>query len=162
MLNRLLQAFMPPSKMIQMFTYKVISNQSIEQIAERVPTACEQNKFALLYTYAYHEIVESKGFPIKRKVFIYEICQAKTAAAMLTDYPHFSIFMPCKLAIYEENGSTVISTMNMEIMLKAVGSNLALFKEATSLFNTLKSLMNQISNLKALNYESWNYSLSTD
>ena len=136
MLNKLVQAFMPPKKMIDMFTYKIISKQPIEQITEKVPAACEHNKFALLQTYIYHEIVESKGFPIKRKVFIYEICQAKVAAAMLTDFPHFSIFMPCKLAIYEENDTTIISTMNMEIMLNAVSSNPTLFKEATSLFNT--------------------------
>lgn len=141
----MLHELMTPEKMIEVFTYKIISNQPIEQISERVPTACEQNKFALLQTYVYHEIVESKGFPIKRKVYIYEVCQAKTAAAMLTDYPHFSIFMPCKLAIYEENGSSVISTMNMEIMLKAVSSNQDLYKEATSLFSTLKIVMEQLS-----------------
>ena len=137
---------MPPKKMIDMFTYKIVSNNPIGQIAEKVATACEQNKFALLHTYVYHEIVESKGFPIKRKVFIYEICQAKTAAAMLTDFPHFAIFMPCKLAIYEEHGQTVISTMNMEIMLSAVSSNQGLYHDATSLFKTLKSLMHSLSN----------------
>lgn len=137
---------MPPGKMIDMFTYKIISNQSIGKVSEKIPSACEKYKFALLQTYVYHEIVASKGFPMKRKVFIYEICQAKTAAAMLTDYPHFSIFMPCKLALYEDDGSTVISTMNMEIMLKAVNSNQELYNEATFLFNTLKSLMTSISN----------------
>ena len=135
---------MPPKKMIDMFTYKIISKHPIEQITEKVPSACEQYKFALLQTYVYHEIVEGKGFPIKRKVFIYEICQAKTAAAMLTYFPNFSIFMPCKLAIYEENGNTIISTMNMEIMLKAVSSDQVLYKEAVSLFSTLKLLMNQL------------------
>ena len=145
MLQKMMQAFMPPEKMIEMFIYKITSTQSIGQISEKVPSACEKFKFSLLQTYIYHEIVESKGFPIKRKVFVYEICQAKTAAAMLTDFPHFSIFMPCKLAIYEENGKTIISTMNMEIILKAVGSNQELYKEATTLFNTLKSLMNSIS-----------------
>ncbi|OFX57876.1 MAG: hypothetical protein A2066_04530 [Bacteroidetes bacterium GWB2_41_8] len=146
MLQKVMQAMMPAEKMIEMFTYKITSNQPIEQIAKKVSIACEQNKFSLLYTYAYHEIVESKGFPIKRKVYIYEICQAKTAAAMLTDFPHFSIFMPCKLSIYEENGNTVISTMNMEIMLKAVRSNQELYKDATSLFSTLKTLMKSLSN----------------
>jgi uncharacterized protein (DUF302 family) len=102
----------------------------------------------LLQTYVYHDIVESKGFPIKRKVFVYEICQAKTAAAMLTDFPHFSIFMPCKLAIYVDIGKTIISTMNMEIILKAVGSNQELYKEATTLFSTLKSLMNSLSEVQ--------------
>jgi uncharacterized protein (DUF302 family) len=136
---------MSPDKMIEMFTIKIISNHSIKQIAGKVQAAFEKYKFALLQTYVYHEIVAGKGFPIKRKVYIYEICQAKTAAAMLTDFPHFSIFMPCKLAIYEENGSTVISTMNMEIMLNAITSNPELFNEATNLFNTLKALMTEIS-----------------
>ncbi|MEX2428214.1 MAG: DUF302 domain-containing protein [Bacteroidales bacterium] len=138
-------AEMPPEKMIEMFTYKISSKQPIEKIIEKVPAACEEKKFALLQTYVYHEIVESKGFPIDRKVYIYEICQAKTAAAMLTGFPHFAIFMPCKLAIYEDNGETIISTMNMEIMLKAVSSNPELFKETTTLFNTLKSLIDSIS-----------------
>ena len=56
---------------------------------------------------------------------------------MLTRHPDFSIFMPCKLAIYEDNDKTVISTMNMEMMLKAVSSNQELYSEATTLFNSL-------------------------
>lgn len=140
-----MKAVMPTEKMIDMFTYKISSKQSIEKVTEKVSAACEQSKFALLQTYVYHEIVESKGFPIDRKVYIYEICQAKTAAGMLTDFPHFSIFMPCKLAIYENNGETVISTMNMGVVLDAVRSNSELFNDATSLFNTLKILMDNIS-----------------
>jgi uncharacterized protein (DUF302 family) len=148
MLNKMMRALMSPEKMIEMFTYKIISNKAVEKVSEKVTSACEKYKFSLLQTYVYHEILESKGFPIKRKVFIYEICQAKTAATMLTDFPHFSIFMPCKIAIYEENGNTIISTMNMEIMLKAVGSNQELYKEATALFSTLKSLMNSLSEVQ--------------
>ncbi|WP_372949400.1 DUF302 domain-containing protein [Mariniphaga sp.] len=134
-----------PEKMIEMFTHKISSKQPIEKVIEKVPAACEEKKFALLKTYVYHDIVESKGFPIDRKVWIYEICQAKTAASMLTEFPHFAIFMPCKLAIYEDKGETIISTMNMEIMLNAVSSNPELFKDTTTLFNTLKSLMDSIS-----------------
>ena len=137
---------MSPEKMIEMFTHKIISNQSIEHIAAKVPNGCERFNFALLHTYIYHDIVESKGFPIDRKVYIYEICQAKTAAGMLTDFPHFSIFMPCKLAIYENKGETVISTMNMEVMLEAIRSNKKLFEEASTLYHTLQALMASISN----------------
>ncbi len=145
MIKQLVNAFMPAEKMIDMFIYKIVSNKAIEQIIEKVPAACEEKKFALLQTYVYHEIVESKGFPIERKVYVYEICQAKVAAAMLTDYPHFSIFMPCRISIYEDNSRVVISTMNMEIMLNAVRSNKELYREATSLFGTLQLLMKEIS-----------------
>jgi len=145
MLQKKIQAHTPPEKMTDIIIYKIISNQPIDAISERVSEACEKHQFALLQTYVYHEILERKGFPIERKVFVYEICQAKTASVMLTDFPHFSIFMPCKLAIYEDNGKTIISTMSMEIMLNAIGSNQELYNEATTLFNTLKSVMDSLS-----------------
>lgn len=144
-MNKIMQAVMPPEKMIKMFTLKLETRQPIEAIAQSVGQECENHKFALLQTYIYHDIVKEKGFPIQRKVFIYEICQAKTAALMLTTNPEFSIFMPCKITIYEEAGKTVIATMNMEIMLNAVKSNPELYQEASSIFSTLKSLMTALS-----------------
>jgi uncharacterized protein (DUF302 family) len=145
MMMKLMQAFMPAKKMIDMFTVKVISDQSIAKIADRVQQECENHKFSLLQTYNYYEILEEKGFPIKRKVFVYDICQARTASLMLADNPGFSIFMPCTLAIYEDEGKTVVSTMNMEILLKAVKSNRELYTEATGLFHSLKSLLHALS-----------------
>ncbi len=146
MLQEIMNALVSPNKTIEMFTYKLETDQSIEKIAAKVQQECDKNKFALLQTYNYHEIVEGKGFPIQRKVFIYEICQAKTASLMLSSHPYFSIFMPCKLAIYEDNGKTVISTMNMEMVLKSVQSNKELYKNAVTLFNILKSMMNSLAN----------------
>lgn len=146
-MNTLMKAFMPPKKMIDMFTLKVEVNQAIEKISQQVPAKCEEYGFSLLTTYNYHEIVENKGFPIKRKVWIYEICLAKTAALMLTSNPNFSIFMPCKLTVYEENGKTIISTMNMEIMLEAVKTDKELYDNATSLFNSIKNMMNSFENI---------------
>jgi uncharacterized protein (DUF302 family) len=145
MIKKLARVSSISKKMIDMFTVNIISNQSIETVASNVSVMCDKYGFALLQTYNYHEIVESKGFPIKRKVFIYEICQAKTASLMLTSNPNFAIFMPCKLAVYEQDNKTIISTMDMEIMLSAVKSDETLFQEATSLFNKLKSLMNSLS-----------------
>lgn len=144
MINQLFQAIMPKKRMIEMVTYKINSNLAAEKIAENVEVACQKHNFALLQTYVYHEIVEAKGFPIKRKVFIYNVCQAKTAAMMLTSNPEFSPFMPCTLSVYEEEGKTVVSTMNMGLMLKAVKSNKELFNQASTLFETLKAMMNQL------------------
>lgn len=56
-----MQSVMPPNEMIEMFTFKMESKQAIETIAQHVPAACETHKFALLYTYNYHEIAEKKA-----------------------------------------------------------------------------------------------------
>jgi len=135
---------MQNEKMMEMVIHQTESKLAAEQIAGQVEAACGKYSLALLQTYVYHDIVESKGFPIQRKVFVYNICQAKTASMMLTTNPEFSTFMPCTLAVYEEDDKTVLSTMNMGMMLEAVKSNEALYNQASNLFNTFKQMMDEL------------------
>jgi uncharacterized protein (DUF302 family) len=122
-------------------SHQFSSSTDIEVISAEVPSFCEEYKFALLQTYVYHEIVESKGFPIQRKVFIFEICQARVASLILTSYPQFSVFMPCKIVLYEELDQTVITTMDLTPMLQVIGQDEPIFQEANTLYEQLKSLL---------------------
>jgi len=131
-------------EMIRMVMHQTESSLTAEQVAGRVEAACNKYSLALLQTYIYHEIVESKGFPIQRKVFVYNICQAKTASMMLTTNPEFSTFMPCTLAVYEAGDKTVLSTMNMGMMLEAVKSNDELYNQASNLFKTFTQMMDEL------------------
>ena len=135
---------MQSEKMIEMIMHQTESKLTAEQIAGRVEAACNKYSLALLQTYVYHEIVESKGFPIQRKVFVYNICQAKTASMMLTTNPEFSTFMPCTLSVYEAGDKTVLSTMNMGMMLEAVKSNEELYNQASNLFKTFTQMMEEL------------------
>jgi len=143
-MKTLMKLFMSKEKLFEMMTYKVHSSKDISKVVEKVEATCERYKFALLHDYVYHEVVESKGFPIEREVYIYEVCQAKVAALVLTDEPSFAPFMPCRVAVYEEAGQVTISTQNMEMMLNALKDNEELYKQTNELFGTLKSLMNDI------------------
>lgn len=51
MFQKMMQAIMPAEKMIDMFTFDIRSNLSIDKISENVPEACEKHNFALLKTY---------------------------------------------------------------------------------------------------------------
>lgn len=144
MMKTLMKLFMSKEKLFEMMTYKVHSSKDISKVVEKVEAACEKYKFALLHDYVYHEVVESKGFPIERKVYIYEVCQAKVAALVLTDEPSFAPFMPCRVAVYEEAGQVTISTQNMEMMLDTLKDNEELYRQTNELFGTLKSLMHEI------------------
>jgi uncharacterized protein (DUF302 family) len=139
-----MKLFMSKEKLFEMMTYKVYSGKDISKVVEKVEAACERYKFALLHDYVYHEVVESKGFPIERKVYIYEVCQAKVAALVLTDEPSFAPFMPCRVAVYEEARQVTISTQNMELMLNTLKANDELYRQTSELFKTLKSLMHEI------------------
>ena len=135
---------MQSENMVEMVMHQTNSSLAAEEIAGQVEAACQKYSLALLQTYNYHEIVESKGFPIQRKVFVYNICQAKTASMMLTTNPEFSTFMPCTLAVYESDDKTVLSTMNMGMMLEAVKSNQELYNQASNLFQSFKQMMDEL------------------
>jgi len=144
MIKLLIKLFINKKTMFDMMTYKVSTSSKIEEIVANVETSCKNNNFALLHHYIYHDVVKSKGFPITRKVFIYEICVAKVAALVLTEEPGIAPFMPCRIAIYEENDSIVISTQNMEMILDTLDKNSELFQSTSELFHKLKSLLNEI------------------
>ncbi len=135
---------MQNNEMIEMVMHQTNSSLTADQIAGQVETECQKYNLALLQTYNYHEIVEAKGFPIQRKVFVYNICQAKTASMMLTTNPEFSTFMPCTLSVYEAGDKTVLSTMNMEMVLEAVKSNEELYNQASNLFKLFKQMMDEL------------------
>lgn len=135
---------MPKKQMLEMFTIESRSQRSIQSIIDDVESACAEYGFAFLHHYNYHEVVAGKGFPIDRKVYIYEVCQAKVASMMLTSNPHFAPFMPCRIAIYEDGDATVISTQNMQMMIDSIRSQTQLHIEAIGLFTALQVMMNKL------------------
>jgi uncharacterized protein (DUF302 family) len=144
MLEKLMMALMSKKQMLEMFTIALESKRSIQSIIDDIEVACAEYGFALLHHYSYHEVVANKGFPIDRKVYIYEICQAKVASMMLTSNPHFAPFMPCRIAVYEEGDMTIISTQNMQMMIDMIHSQKELYREAIGLFRALQDLMEKL------------------
>lgn len=144
MFKTLMKLFMSKEMLFDMMTYRVYSDQDISNVVQKVQSACQKYNFALLHHYDYHEILESKGFAIERKVYIYEICQASVAALVLTNEPSAAPFMPCRIAIYEEGKEVTISTQNMEMMLNTFKGNAELYRETSEIFATLKLLLNDL------------------
>lgn len=127
------------------FTYSVTSQMQIENIINDVPSKIESSGLSLLQTYCYHEIVASKGFPINRKVFVYEICKAKIAAGILESNPDFAPMMPCKIAVFENQfGKCTISTLNMKDIISMLPRENGLREEANELFEIVKRLVEDL------------------
>lgn len=63
---------------------------------------------------------------------------------MLTTNPEFSTFMPCTLSVYDIGDKTVLSTMNMGMMLEAGKSNEELYNQASNLFISFKQIMDDL------------------
>ena len=66
------------------------------------------------------------GVQMDKQVSIVDLCNAKYAKDVLTTNPEVSTLMPCAWGVYEgKNGKIYISGMNMGLMGKMFGGNVA-------------------------------------
>lgn len=124
--------------------YKLSATKKIEELVDRVESICQSNKLAILHDYVYHDVVESKGFPIDKKVYIYEVCQAKVASAIVMQNADFAAFMPCRIAIYEDLSGVSISMQNMEAMFETLDKSSEVYSAAIELYERLKKVLKDI------------------
>lgn len=107
------------------------------QLAERAKAA----GFGVLGQYDFKKILGSKGLPIERDITVYELCNPSAAQGALTALPAISIYLPCRLSVYEEDGKSVLVTIGIEEMLGNVTADDELRSSMLTIFDNIKGLM---------------------
>jgi uncharacterized protein (DUF302 family) len=113
-----------------------------KELAEKAKTV----GFGVLQSYAFKNILEEKGFPIEREITVFELCNPAGAQQVLTAMPDISVYLPCRISVYEENGKTVLATIGFEDILNAVEVDETFKGFMTELFVKLQGLMNSWNN----------------
>ncbi len=66
------------------------------------------------------------GVTFKPRVKLVKLCNAEYAKSVLTSDRHISCMMPCSMAVWEaDDGKVYLSEMNMALMAKMFGGNIA-------------------------------------
>jgi len=66
------------------------------------------------------------GVTFKPRVKLVKLCKAEYAESVLTTDRHVSCLMPCTMAVWEgDDGKVYLSEMNMSLMAKMFGGNIA-------------------------------------
>lgn len=73
---------------------------------------------------------------------MYELCNPAAAHKALSTLPEISVYLPCKLSLYTQNGVTVLATIGIEDMLNAVDVDDALKAHLQEIFDNIRALMN--------------------
>jgi len=121
--------------------YKVETSKPITQVKEEIAEKAKAIGFGVLQTYEFRKILEEKGFPIERNITVFELCNPSGAQQALTQLPEIAAYLPCRIAVYEENYATKLSTIGLEEMLAAVEVNDEFKSFMTMLFTNLKQVM---------------------
>jgi uncharacterized protein (DUF302 family) len=62
----------------------------------------------------------------------------------LNAIPDISVYLPCRISVYEQNGMTVLATIGIDDMLNAVEVDDEFKQHMSEIFSNLRSLMNAL------------------
>ncbi len=122
--------------------YKSQIKLPLETVKGQLEEKAKEYGFGILGSYDFKQILKSKGFEIQQDITVYEICNPAAAAEALNSTSDISVYLPCRLSVYEENGVTVIATIGVEEMLNAFNVDEEFARHMLVIFNKLRDLMN--------------------
>jgi len=121
--------------------YKIEVNTKKEMIEQEIEAKAKEVGFGVLNSYNFTKILESKGFPIEKEITVFELCNPQGAHDALSNIAEISVYLPCRLSLYEENGKTILATIGFEDILNAVEVDEEFKGFMGGLFKNLQKLM---------------------
>lgn len=91
-----------------MFNYTVETTKSLQQAVIALEENLIENKFGVLWNLDLTSKLRSKGQDFNTPYIILEVCNPKETNNMLTNNLLVGYFLPCKIMIYVEEGTTKI------------------------------------------------------
>jgi uncharacterized protein (DUF302 family) len=87
------------------------TGEPLESVCQRLPDIAQKHKFGVLGTHDLRQKMESKGVPFDRECRVFEVCNPQQAQAVLTRSIEISTALPCRIAVYQQDGRTVLATI---------------------------------------------------
>jgi uncharacterized protein (DUF302 family) len=92
------------------FEYTIASERSFDDVVADVERLTAEKQFRVLHVHDVQATLAGKGFE-REPLKIIELCNAKFAHEALARDMNVSLFMPCKINVYTENGKTIVKAM---------------------------------------------------
>lgn len=122
--------------------YKTQTHWPLDIVKAQLTEKAKQLGFGILGSYEFKKILAEKGFAIEQDITVYELCNPVGAQEALNSIPDISVYLPCRISIYEESGVTTFVTIGIEDMLQAVDVDEVFERHMSEIFQNIRSLMN--------------------
>ncbi|AXX95509.1 MULTISPECIES: DUF302 domain-containing protein [Arcobacter] len=89
--------------------YIEISNKSVQEVVNSIKEVASKYSFGVLNVLNIQETLKSKGKNLENECQIIDICKPSYAEEFLNEDISLSIIMPCRIAVYTQDGETTIA-----------------------------------------------------
>lgn len=122
--------------------YTTTTIYPLETVKAQLATHAQKFGFGLLGSYEFKKILKSKGLELRRDITVFELCNPAGAKEALNTLPEISVYLPCRISLYSENGVTVLATIGIEDMLNSTSVSDEFKSIMERIFQNIRSVMN--------------------
>lgn len=118
--------------------YEVKSEKSFDEAVESLKKSLSENKFGVLYELNFKDKLKEKGLEFDSNFKILEVCNPVQAQEVLNRNIEIGYFLPCKMVVYEKEGSVYIGMIKPTELIQIIGSEEEIIATAKDIENVLK------------------------
>src|SRR5262245_51045128 len=90
---------------------------SIEEVTQKLTAAAAAQNFGILGVHNLKEKIVAKGLTFQPECRVFEVCNPMQAKTVLEANLAIANALPCRICVYEENGTVKVSTIKPTAML---------------------------------------------
>lgn len=105
------------------FHYTLETGKTIEESIESLETSLKKESFGVLWTFNIKEKLEEKGFSLDEPFFVLEVCNPEEAERVIKENKLVGYFLPCKIVVYKDNGTTKIGLPKPSALINMLDNN---------------------------------------
>lgn len=110
--------------------YMVESNKTVDTLLEDFQAAVKQNSFGVLNIHDLQQTLKNKGFELNNTCYVLDVCNPGQAKKVLDQDMQMNIALPCRVSIFQENGTSKVAMIKPTAMLAGLSDSAELMKIA--------------------------------
>jgi uncharacterized protein (DUF302 family) len=103
--------------------YIVDSEKSFDRAAADLEAAVTRHGFGVLHVHDLGATLRGKGVAFEQECKIFEVCNPKQAARVLSADLRLNMALPCRISVFTEKGKTRIGLIRPVAMLSALSTD---------------------------------------
>lgn len=105
------------------FHYTVETTKPVEETIKTLEENLKEESFGVLWTFNINEKLEEKGFSLEETFFVLEVCNPKEAERVINENKLVGYFLPCKIVVYKDQGTTKIGMPKPTALISMIDNN---------------------------------------
>lgn len=101
--------------------YEKKTNKSFEEAVSSITEELKKREFGVLWNLNFKDKMAEHDIDFKNNFMILEVCNPQKAKEVLSKHIDMGYFLPCKMVVYEKEGSVMIGAPEPQKLMGMMG-----------------------------------------